>query len=561
MDRNSIGLKPASLGPVGDVSPEPLCRASATATFGTGTTAIEAGGPDLRPRVKLDEPAKAERVRPSLDRRYVTAALMLVMVLASMEQTVTSTAMPTIIGELHGLEHYSWVASIYLLACTVSMPLYGRLADALGRKRVILSAIGLFLISSLLAASARSMPQLIVYRGLQGIGAGGIMPIVLTILGDIFTIEERARIQGFFSAVWGTASLAGPALGAFLVYTFGWRSIFFVNLPFGVIAAVVLAWKYHDLEKPHSTDLDLPGAVSLAFGCTALLALVSGLGPGGWPLTIDLGLLAVAVVATTFFAHHELSAPAPIMPPKLMMQRSIGPSMIGSMLLGVAFLSLDTYVPLYVQGARGGGAGAAARVVTPVMLTWALSGIVAAPLVVRWGFRRMAIMGTAIVVIGFTGLLLGAIYEWPRWTLTGVLALTGLGFGPASMSYLLAAQEAVTWQHRGVITGSVQFFRTIGGAVGIGLLGAMFNVLVRSDMNHLREMGVAPASVLAPEGKVQVPEAAMQIARHAIGSGLIWVFAAMLGGAVVGVFVSSLMSKHTREEPISAGEAMEAMAG
>src|SRR5580698_3227672 len=175
------------------------------------------------------------RAKGNLDRRAVTAALMLVMVLASMEQTVTSTAMPTIIGSLHGLEHYSWVASIYLLACTVSMPLYGRLADALGRKRVILVAISLFAISSLLASTARTMPQLILFRGLQGLGAGGIMPVVLTILGDIFTLKERVKIQGLFSAIWGTASLAGPALGWFLVSTLGWRSIFFVNLPSGIL--------------------------------------------------------------------------------------------------------------------------------------------------------------------------------------------------------------------------------------------------------------------------------------------------------------------------------------
>ncbi len=207
-----------------------------------------------------------------LDRRFVTAALMLVMVLASMEQTVTSTAMPTIIGELHGLEHYSWVASIYLLACTVSMPLYGRLADALGRKRVIVGAIILFCGASLLASTAHTMVQLVIFRGIQGLGAGGIMPVVLTILGDIFTLEERARIQGFFSGVWGTASLAGPMLGAYLVNTFGWRSIFFVNLPFGLIGLAVLTWKYHDVEKPHTTDLDLPGALTLGVGCMTLLA-------------------------------------------------------------------------------------------------------------------------------------------------------------------------------------------------------------------------------------------------------------------------------------------------
>ncbi len=258
------------------------------------------------------EPASPSRV---LDRRFVTAALMLVMVLASMEQTVTSTAMPTIIGELHGLEHYSWVASIYLLACTVSMPLYGRLADALGRKRVIVVATILFCGASLLASTAHTMVQLVIFRGIQGLGAGGIMPVVLTILGDIFTLEERARIQGFFSAVWGTASLAGPALGAYLVNTFGWRSIFFVNLPFGLIGLVVLIWKYHDVEKPHTTDLDLPGALTLGIGCMTLLALVSRLGPGGWSVTTSVALLAISIAAVIYYHIHEpCRAPSPILP-------------------------------------------------------------------------------------------------------------------------------------------------------------------------------------------------------------------------------------------------------
>src|SRR3954468_15729255 len=252
-----------------------------------------------------------ETVAPPLDRRYVTAALMLVMVLASMEQTVTSTAMPTIIGELHGLEHYAWVASIYLLACTVSMPLYGRLADAIGRKKVVLFAIALFGVASVLASASHSMLQLIVFRGLQGLGAGGIMPVVLTILGDIFTLEERARIQGFFSAVWGAASLAGPALGAFLVNTFGWRSIFYVNLPFGAIGLAVLAWKYHDREKPHSTELDLPGVVTLAIACTALLSLVSRLGPDGWSWPAIVALLLIAVGGIAWFVQLEKRAANP----------------------------------------------------------------------------------------------------------------------------------------------------------------------------------------------------------------------------------------------------------
>src|SRR5687768_15372981 len=165
---------------------------------------------------------------------------MLVMVLASMEMTVTSTAMPTIIGELHGLEHYSWVASIYLLASTVAMPLYGRLADVLGRKRVILGATVIFTAGSVMAAFSNSMVELIIYRGIQGLGAGGIMPVVLTILGDLFTLKERARMQGLFSGVWGISSLAGPAIGAALVHTVGWRWVFLVNLPFGVLGLAVL---------------------------------------------------------------------------------------------------------------------------------------------------------------------------------------------------------------------------------------------------------------------------------------------------------------------------------
>src|SRR5687767_12994817 len=356
--------------------------------------------------VTVDKAALAKAA--GVDRRYVTAALMLVMVLASMEMTITSTAMPTIIGDLHGLEHYAWVASVYLLASTVSMPLYGRLADAWGRKRVIVGAIVLFLVGSALAGYARSMTELILYRGLQGLGAGGVMPVVLTILGDIFTLEERAKIQGAFSAVWGTAALGGPALGAFIVHHFGWRWVFLVNFPLGLPGLLVLLWKYHDVEKPHSTELDFPGAAALAVACTALLVLVSRLGPGGWPAPVAIALAMAFAAAAFVFVRHERRTAHPIMPPELLTHRMIMPSLLGSLLLGIGFLSLDTYVPLYVQGGQGGDERAAASVVTPVMLTWALSSVVAAPLLVRWGFRKTALLGSTLICAGFTGLVLCA---------------------------------------------------------------------------------------------------------------------------------------------------------
>lgn len=495
-----------------------------------------------------------------VDRRYITAALMVVMVLASMEQTVTSTAMPTIIGELHGVQHYAWVASIYLLACTLSMPLYGRLADAIGRKRVILGAILLFSVASVLAASAQSMVQLIIYRGLQGLGAGGIMPVVLTILGDIFTLQERASVQGLFSAVWGTASLAGPALGWFLLRTLGWRSIFFVNLPFAAMGMAVLMWKYHDREKPHSTDLDLPGVLTLAVCCTSLLAAVSLFGSEVWSWSLGGALLAGAIVFGALFVRIELGAANPIMPPRLMTNRNIGPALVASMILGIGIFSLDTYVPLYVQGGLGGGAGAAASVVTPVMLTWALSSMVAATLVVRWGFRKTAVVGTSLIGLGFAGLLACAIFHAPHWALTGVLAITGCGFGPTSMSYLLAAQDSVAWQQRGIVTSSVQFFRTTGGAVGIGMLGALFNLMIRPHLARLQTIGVTPRHLLDPFLRAKLSADVLRSIGSVIAGGLLWVFVVMFGFALLGIAVSCLMSKKKCDHTVSRTEAMEAIA-
>jgi MFS family permease len=494
-----------------------------------------------------------------VDRRYVLAALMLVMVLASMEQTIIATAMPSIIGELHGLEHYAWVTSVYLLACTVTMPLYGRLADTLGRKRVIVAAIGLFMAGSVLAAYAQSMTQLIIFRGVQGLGAGGIMPVVLTIAADIFTLQERAKIQGFFSLVWASAALAGPALGAFLVKVFGWRSVFWVNLPLGALGLAVLLWKYHDTEEPHPADLDLPGVGAMTLGGVTLLVLVSRLGPDGWSGAWIAGLSLLAAASIAFLIWHERRAPYPILSPDLLMQRAIGPSMLASLLFGLGFLSLDTYVPLYVQGGRGGGVAAAASVVTPVMLTWASSGVLAARLLVRWGFRKTALFGAGLIVAGFTGLLVCALVGAPHWVLTVVLAVTGFGFGPASMAYLLAAQEAVTWQQRGAITSSITFFRSIGGALGVGVLGAMFNTIAFPGLKKLETGGVKAAEMMDPHTSTTIPEPVMAQARAVIAHGLTWVFVAMLCAVVILFFVTILMPSRKVDHPLSAREGLEAM--
>jgi MFS family permease len=530
----------------------------ASKNFRDSTDRQAAGISENGAGVRLDSPRSSEFPRP-VDRRWITAALMLVMVLAAMELTVTSTAMPTIIGQLHGLEHYSWVTSVYLLICTVTMPIYGRLADVVGRKRVVLAAIGLFCIASMLAASAQNLGQLILFRGLQGLGAGGIMPVVLTILGDIFTLEERAKIQGLFSAVWGGSSLAGPAIGALLVRTLGWRSIFFVNLPLGALGFFVLVQRYHDHEKPHSTDLDIPGAALLTTTCSAILGLVFALGVNELPWYVAAGLAILGLAAAVALVHVERRASNPILPLDLLAQRAIGPALLSSALMGVAFFGVDTYVPLYVQGTTGAGPEAAAGVVTPVMFAWAISGIVVAPIIVRFGFRYTAVTGSLITSLSFTGLFVCALLKAHGVVLAAVLMASGLGFGAASMSYLLSAQESVSWQQRGIITSGVQFVRTMGGAIGIGLLGMLFNVLSAPQMQQLRDMGVAPATVMDPLRRDQLPAAAHSIIVTMIDSGLTWVFAAMAATAVVQTAISFLMAPSHECPTAEETEAIEAL--
>ena len=290
----------------------------------------------------------------------MTFALVLVTALASLESTVVSTAMPTIIGELHGLPVYSWVFSAYLLAATVTMPIYGRLADLYGRRRIMLIAISLFVAGAATCAVAQTMTQLIAARVLQGLGAGGLMPVALVVSGDLFTLRERARIQGLFSGVWGVASLAGPILGAFLTVTFGWRSIFSINLPLGVIAFVLVATKMIESRATRPDPVDVSGALLLAGGITALLlAVLQKAGGAALSPTVRVALIVAGVALLAVFARQQARREHPLIPPALFHHaRTVSPYVSG-VLMGTTIFGVDTFVPLFVQGARGGTAMAA----------------------------------------------------------------------------------------------------------------------------------------------------------------------------------------------------------
>jgi MFS family permease len=407
-------------------------------------------------------------------RTAVLAALLLVTAVAAFEGTVVSTAMPTIIGDLSGLSLYSWVFSIYLLTSTVTMPLYGRLADLHGRRRVLLVSIVLFLVGAGACASARSMPQLIAARALQGLGAGGLLPVALTVSGDLFSLRERARVQGLFSAIWGTSALIGPIIGAGLTLAFGWRSIFSIILPLGIVAFALVLTQMRETRSGPVESFDWAGGLTLALGITALLfATLQRTGDQNLSTGVRLGLLAAGLAMLAFFGWLQARAEHPLIPPALFARRETAAPYIAGALFGTTIFGVDTFVPLFVQGARGGTAAAAGAVVTPVLLMWAFSSALAARAIVAFGFRRTARFGGVLIFCGFVGLVACVKADAGVLWISAVCLLIGAGLGPSSMTQVLAIQQAVREQERGVATALVPFFRALGGSLGVGALGAL----------------------------------------------------------------------------------------
>jgi MFS family permease len=475
-------------------------------------------------------------------RRRVTIALVLVTALASFESTVVSTAMPTIIGDLGGLPLYSWVFSIYLLTATVMMPIYGRLADIYGRRKILLVAISVFLSGAIACSFARSMPQLIGARALQGLGAAGLIPIALTVSGDLFSLEERARVQGLFSSVWGAASLVGPLLGAWMTITFGWRSIFTINIPLGILALVLVATQMIESRATLPDPLDLAGAASLAAGVTALLfALLQRPGEGGlgWPARA--ALLVAAAVSLALFVRLQTRRTHPLIPPSLFREVQTAAPYLGGVLMGTTIYGIDTFVPLFVQGARGGTAGAAGAVVTPLVFLWAISATVAARLIVRFGFRRTARWGAILIIVGLVGLVAAAWLNASVPWISAACAVVGAGLGPSSMSQVLAIQNVVAERERGVATSLVPFFRTVGGSIGVGALGGLLAAGLAHRLGSAAETAgrlLVAGSSGAANGGGGAAAIAPEVFRVAIERSLLPVFGVLVALAAVNLYVT-----------------------
>jgi len=450
-------------------------------------------------------------------RRIVTVALLLAMMVTAVEQLVVSPAMTTIIAKLNGLDIFPWVISAYLLATTVSTPIYGKLADLFGRKKVLLFGLILFTVGSVLSGTSQSMRQLIAMRTIQGLGAGAVGPIVLTMLGDLFTLRERAKIQGLFSAVWGSSSVAGPLMGGYLADHLGWRWVFLICVPFAIAAIAMLVYYVSEPPVPrNAAPIDWAGALLLTAALSSLLWTV--LNGARQTVVASVILLVASGVLFVVFVIREHHATDPILPLDLMTRPVIAAALVGSLCFGGIFFGLDTYVPLFVQGVRGGAATQAGMALMPLFIAWAISVALAARLVVHHGFRRAGVIGSALAALGSLGLVIGACFpDWSRLCFIVGLVIVGTGMGPTSLSFILAVQHSVSWGQRGVATGAATFLRTVGGAVGVGLLGATLAWELARRLASAGGGAIDVVSALRPETHTHLSAGDLALVQSSLG--------------------------------------------
>jgi EmrB/QacA subfamily drug resistance transporter len=475
------------------------------------------------------------------DRRrilVVVSGLMLVLLLASLDQTIVSTALPTIVGELGGLEHLSWVVTAYLLAVTAVTPLYGKLGDLYGRKIVLQGALVLFLVGSALCGLAQGMTELIAFRAIQGLGGGGLMVSAQAAIGDVVPPSDRGRYTGLFGAVFGISSVAGPLIGGFLTTHLSWRWIFYVNLPLGIAALAVLAVTLPTVSERRRHQIDYAGTVLLAAGLSGIILLTSlGGNTYDWdsPQIVGLGVVGIAcLVALSFVERH---VPEPILPPSLFRNRVFVVTSAVALVVGFALFGALTYLPLFQQIVRGLSPTASGLQLLPVMGGLLISSIISGQVIARVGrYKLFPIVGTAVAAFGM--FLLSSLDET---TGTGVAALhmlvLGLGLGMVMQVLVLAVQNAVPYEMLGVATSGSTLFRSIGGSLGTAVLGAIFSGHLRSELPS----GAASEDGLDPTAIRHLPAAQHDVFINAFTDALQLVFTVATAVVLVAFVLSWLI--------------------
>ena len=480
-------------------------------------------------------------------KRVIFSALMLVVLLASLDQTIVSTALPTIVGDLGGLSHLSWVVTAYLLAATVTGPLYGKFGDLYGRKVVLQTAIVLFLVGSALCGLAQNMAELISFRALQGLGAGGLMVVAIAVVGDVIPPRDRGRYQGLFGAVFGVSTVVGPLLGGFFVDNLSWRWIFYVNLPIGAVAFAVIGATFHSRPERVQHAIDYLGAALLAGGL-ACLVLFTSLGGTtyAWGSIEIVALAVVGVVLLAAFPFAERRAKEPILPLSLFRSRIFVVCSAIGFIIGCALFGSVTFLPLFLQIVREKSPTSSGLQLTPMMAGLLVTSIASGQLISRLGkYKVFPIVGTAVMTVGMA--LLSQLDVHTTVTQTALYMLVvGFGLGMVMQVLVLAVQNAVEPRVMGVATSGAIMFRQIGGSVGIAVFGAIFANRLRANLADALPPGAHGPKTVAPATVKHLPPHLHTVYIDAFAHSLHPVF---LVGAVIAV-LSFVLTWFLHEVPL-----------
>jgi EmrB/QacA subfamily drug resistance transporter len=501
----------------------------------------------------------AEQPRARTNLRLVFAGLLLVMFLAALDQTIVATALPTIVGDLGGLNHISWVVTAYLLAQTVVTPLYGKLGDLYGRKVVLQAALLIFLLGSALCGQSRSLDELIAFRALQGLGGGGLMVSAQAAIGDVVPPRERGRYTGLFGAVFGLASVAGPLLGGFLTTNLSWRWIFYVNLPLGVAALFVLAATLPAAsERVHHT-IDYLGTVLLGAGLSAIVLAASLGGTSyAWGSGTIVGLWIAGVVLVGAFLVCERHAREPVLPPRLLSNRVFAVTSAVGFVVGFALFGAVTYLPLFLQVVKGATPTGSGLQLVPLMGGLLVTSIASGQVITRTGrYKAFPIAGTAVMTLG-----LYLLSTMDSTSSVGVIFVfmfvLGLGLGMVMQVLVLAVQNAVDYADLGVATSGATLFRSIGGSLGTATLGAIFSNRLHAELASVLPAGAASragsSGEVNPKQIAHLPPALHAGYLHAFTSSLSSVFLAASAFAVAGFVLSWFIRELPLRETVATGD-------
>ncbi|MGZ9585432.1 MDR family MFS transporter [Paenibacillus marinisediminis] len=492
-------------------------------------------------------------MRPGRARQMVTLALLLSTFLAAIEVTVVSTAMPKIVADLSGLELISWVYASYLLTTAVSTPLFGKLSDLFGRKNIFIFGSVLFVLGSMLCGLSQNMTQMIIFRAIQGVGAGALMPVTFTIVGDIYNYEERAKIQGLFSSIWGIAGLVGPLVGGFFVDSLSWHWIFYFNVPFGIISVWMIAVLFHEKVERKKKSVDYAGAATFTVGMTAFLfILIAGGQSIPWNSPLIYILIATAIVFLTWFVFIERRAAEPMVPFELFKVRDIAVSNLVGFLASAVLMGINSYLPLWIQGVLGQSAKSSGLSLTPMSIGWLIGSIIGARMLIKSGGRLTTAFGATFIVISATWL---AVITGQSSVLMIILLtfLAGLGFGFSFTAFTIIVQSSVPWNMRGASTALNTFIRSLGQTIGIAIFGTYLNSHIAAAV---QQAGPEVAGNIGKDdlNKLLDPEMTQQLApdvvhhlRGFLESGLHSVFVLMAIIAAVSMLTTLLMPKGVRK--------------